>query len=93
VASLVADLGKDDFKALEKLHLRDNKITDAGIAHFYAAIEGRLPKLRRDPQFLFTGWHFLKTILIDGIVHAHVRVLCWAVACGTVCVFSTCCPV
>ena len=32
VASLVANLGKDDFKALNILFLRNNKITDVGIA-------------------------------------------------------------
>jgi len=32
VASLVANLGKDDFKKLNMLFLRNNKITDAGCA-------------------------------------------------------------
>jgi len=46
VASLVADLGKDDFKALESLWLGYNKITDAGAAKLVAAIDaGGLPKL------------------------------------------------
>ena len=46
VASLVADLGKDDFKALETLYLCVNKITDAGVAKLVAALDaGGLPKL------------------------------------------------
>ena len=46
VASLVADLGKDDFKALEELHLEYNEITDAGAVKLVAAIDvGGLPKL------------------------------------------------
>jgi len=46
VATLVAGLGKDDFKALEKLHLAYSKITDAGMVKIVAAIDaGGLPKL------------------------------------------------
>jgi len=46
VASLVDNLGKDDFKALEKLWLDHNKITDAGVAKLLAALDaGGLPKL------------------------------------------------
>jgi len=46
VASLVANLGKDDFKALEALYLYGNYITDAGCAMLVAALDaGRLPKL------------------------------------------------
>jgi len=46
VATLVAGLGKDDFKALENLHLGYNKITDAGMVKLVAAIDvGGLPKL------------------------------------------------
>jgi len=46
VATLVADLGKDDFKALEELHLAFNEITDAGMVKIAAAIDaGGLPKL------------------------------------------------
>ena len=48
VASLFANLGKDDFKALEKLDLHDNKITDAGCAMVEKAIDaGGLPAVRR----------------------------------------------
>ena len=53
VASLVADLGKDDFKALKKLWLDDNKITDAGAAKLVATIDaGGLPKLVDHDYFL-----------------------------------------
>ena len=46
VASLFANLGKDDFKALECLWLADNQITDAGMATLVAALDaGRLPRL------------------------------------------------
>jgi len=56
VASLVADLGKDDFKALEKLHLAHNKITDAGAAKLVATIDaGGLPKLVDHFNFLENG--------------------------------------
>jgi len=53
VATLVADLGKDDFKALEKLWLAGNKITDAGMVKIVAAIDaGGLPKLVDHVYFL-----------------------------------------
>ena len=46
VASLFANLGKDDFKALEDLWLANNQITDAGMATLVAALDaGRLPML------------------------------------------------
>jgi len=46
VASLVDNLGKDDFKTLKELWLNDNKITDAGVAKLLAALDaGGLPKL------------------------------------------------
>ena len=46
VASLVADLGKDDFKALTTLALRFNRINDAGYAMLASAINnGAMPKL------------------------------------------------
>jgi len=48
VASLVANLGKDDFKALETLALSDNKITDVGCASIMKEIDaGGLPEVRR----------------------------------------------
>ena len=48
VASLFADLGKDDFKSLEMLELDHNDITDAGTTTLIAAIDaGRLPKLQQ----------------------------------------------
>ena len=46
VAALVDNLGKDDFKELEKLDLDNNIITDAGMAKLVAALDaGGLPKL------------------------------------------------
>ena len=49
VASLFANLGKDDFKALETLWLGMNQITDAGMATLVAALDaGRLPRLLND---------------------------------------------
>ena len=46
VASLVDNLGKDDFKALQLLWQNHNKITDAGVAKLLAALDaGGLPKL------------------------------------------------
>ena len=47
VASLVSNLGKDDFKQLETFNLNYNKITDAGMVKIVAAIDaGGLPKMR-----------------------------------------------
>jgi len=40
VASLVDNLGKDDFKVLEQLWMHSNKITDAGVAKLLAALDG-----------------------------------------------------
>ena len=49
VASLFANLSKDDFKALERLWLRSNEITDAGMTTLVAALDaGRLPMLLLD---------------------------------------------
>ena len=46
VASLVGDLGKDDFKALNQLHLTGNLITDTGMTKLAGAIDGGgMPKL------------------------------------------------
>ena len=46
LASLFANLGKDDFKALSHLYLMDNTITDVGVARLAAAIDaGGLPAL------------------------------------------------
>jgi len=48
VASLVDNLGKDDFKKLEILHLSHNQITDAGMVKIVAAIDaGGLPKIHQ----------------------------------------------
>ena len=56
MASLVADLGKDDFKNLKYLFLNANKITDAGAAKLLTAINaGGLPKLRNNGAlFMFS---------------------------------------
>jgi len=46
MASLVDNLGKDDFKALNHLWMHSNKITDAGVARLLAALDaGGMPKL------------------------------------------------
>ena len=45
VASLVANLGKDDFKTLEVLDLENNEITDAGMATLIAAIKAAMPAI------------------------------------------------
>jgi len=46
VTSLVANLGKDDFKALEKLILRENQITNEGMFKLASALDaGGLPNL------------------------------------------------
>ena len=46
VASLMDNLGKDDFKKLNRLFLGQNKITDVGAAKLLAAINaGGLPEL------------------------------------------------
>lgn len=47
VTSMLANLGKDEFKMLEELWLNVNKITDKGCATITAAIcQGALPSLR-----------------------------------------------
>ena len=46
VASLFANLGKDDFKALERLYLDGNNLTDAAWATLVSAIDGgRMPHI------------------------------------------------
>ena len=53
LASLVANLGKDDFKKLEYLYVGDNGITDVGVARLAAAIDGGgLPALQWDTHAL-----------------------------------------
>tara|TARA_B110001452_G_scaffold247211_1_gene233119 strand:- start:34 stop:555 length:522 start_codon:yes stop_codon:yes gene_type:complete len=47
VASLVADLGKDDFKALQGMTINNNRVTDAGFATLTDALKaGALPMLK-----------------------------------------------
>ena len=59
VASLFANLGKDDFKALETLWLGDNLVTDAGMATLASALDaGGLPRLRNDDEY--DRWFFVK---------------------------------
>ena len=44
VAALVENLGKDDFEALEQLHLHQCGLTDAGCAQLVSALDtGGLP--------------------------------------------------
>ena len=56
VASLVDNLGKDGSKALERILLRDNNITDAGMATLAAALDaGWLPNLRSNANAFFVS--------------------------------------
>ena len=57
VASLFADLGKDDFKSLEQIWIQFNHVTDTGVAKLVAAIQGGgLPKICEDNiQYIFPG--------------------------------------
>ena len=51
VASLFADLGKNDFKKLRDISLEKDKITDIGCATLVKAIDdGRLPSLEEVPH-------------------------------------------
>ena len=48
VGSLLADLGKDDFKALTTLELEGNQLTDVGCAKLVAALNaGAMPNVTR----------------------------------------------
>ena len=60
MASLFADLGKNDFKKLETLCLITNLITDAGVASLVTAIDaGALPELKNNEvRFRLFGGHF-----------------------------------
>ena len=72
VASLVANLGKHDFKALEHLWLNDNKITDAGVAKLLAALDaGGLPKLVTHPNMLFSNP--ASAVAVEAVKHALVK--------------------
>ena len=54
VASLVDGLAKDDFKALKKLELGCNRISNAGVAKLVAALDaGALPSLTYDPSIIY----------------------------------------
>ena len=73
VASLVGDLGKDDFKALRQLHLIGNKITGMGMAKLAGAIDaGGMPKLvDGEAEFEGTLWrgNFLASAAAGQAVH------------------------
>jgi len=72
VASLVDNLGKDDVKKLESLHLSDNKITDAGVAKLLAALDaGGLPKLVSGPALLTANP--ASAVAIEAVKHALVK--------------------
>ena len=49
VASLLDDLGKDDFKKLTGLYIDNNEITDKGCATIAAALDGGLPMIQIIP--------------------------------------------
>jgi len=56
VTTLVDNLGKDEFKALEELWLAYNEITDVGMVKIVAAIDaGGLPKLVDHEYFLMNN--------------------------------------
>ena len=72
VASLVDNLGKDDFKALEQLRLKNNKITDAGVAKLLAALDtGGLPKLVDDYYMLPDNP--ASAVAVQALKHALVK--------------------
>ena len=72
VASLVDNLGKDDFQSLQYLWLEGNKITDAGITKIAAAIRaGGLPKMRRHTSM------FGRTSVSASAVQAVWDLLAW----------------
>jgi len=53
VASLVGSLGKDDFKALKRITLGNNHITDTGMATLAEALDaGWLPNLQANAFFI-----------------------------------------
>ena len=67
VASLMADLRKDEFKALEELYLYGNPIGDASVDLLVVAIQGGgLPQLKPPGTGLFTN--------ADGLGAAEARV-------------------
>jgi len=71
-ASLVDNLGKDDFKKLKQLWLCDNKITDAGVAKLLAALNaGGLPKLVKDPYMLEDNP--ASAVAVEAVKHALVK--------------------
>ena len=74
VASLVANLGKDDFKKLEHLFLCRNKITDVGLATLFTALDaGGLPHLRVGDEEFFLGGNPAS----DSAVQVVIERLAW----------------
>ena len=64
VASLVANLGKDDFKALEDLDLKDNDLTDEGYATLVTALDkGAMPQL--DTLLMLTDHFFDEQVALS----------------------------
>jgi len=78
VASLVANLGKDDFKKLEHLWLAQNKVTDAGMTTLAAVLDdGGLPRLRNHEMksfdWFFVGKNPASAPAIQAAMHALAR--------------------
>jgi len=72
VASLVDNLGKDDFKALQHLRLSNNKITDAGVAKLLAALDaGGLLKLVSYNCFIHNNP--ASAVAVEAVNHALVK--------------------
>jgi len=74
VASLVDNLGKDDFNALENLDLSNNKITDAGVTRLLAALDaGGLPKLVHRPYSSMLHHNSVSAVAVEAVKHAMVK--------------------
>ena len=74
VASLVANLGKDDFRQLERLWLANNKITDAGCATLSRALDdGVCPALQRLPLVSNPASEAAQQAVRDALSRAIVR--------------------
>jgi len=72
VASLVDNLGKDDFKNLTRLDLDYNKITDAGVTKLLAALDaGGLPKLVN--QLCLLKGSPASAVAVEALKHALVK--------------------
>jgi len=72
VASLVDNLGKGDFKALEYLYQNNNKITDAGVAKLVAGLDaGGLPKLVN--HYYLLRDNPASAVAVEAVKHALVK--------------------